>query len=160
MAYRGRGRGRGFGRGKPFPSNDQLNPVPAEKVSAAQHASPYPTLERKWAQLSLCENKKKEIYYDDLFRSTPADQDDLFKIREQLVNRFQSSNYHLKLDDENSKLFSSQGEKVMSKKHSLNFHWESFPLELRPTGKRKQKKCEEMLASLRKNKMISVDLSW
>ena len=143
MAGRGRGRGRGFGRGKPFASNDQLNPLPAEKVASAQLVSPYPPLDFYPAQLSA-----------------HKDYDDLFQLKEQLLTHFQTSNYHLKLEDENVKLFSSQGEKIVPKKNSLNFHWESFPLELRPTGKRKQKKCEEMLASLRNNKMVSVDLTW
>lgn len=143
MAARGRGRGRGFGRGKPFPSSDQLNPLPTEKVSSTQHLSPYPPLEFFPAQLS-----------------THKDYSDLLTIKDQLLNHFQSSNYHLKVDDEDRKLFSSQGEKPAPKKNLLNFYWDSFPLELRPTGKRKQKKCEEILESLRKNKMVSVDLSW
>lgn len=137
-----RGRGRGFGRGKSFSASDQLNALSTEKVSSTQCSTPYPSLDYFPASLNLS-----------------RDYEDVMCIQNQILSHFQSSNYYLKMDDENMKLFSSQGETTAVKKPSLNFDWNYFPLELRPTGKRKLKNEQDILASLRKNKM-SVDLAW
>lgn len=139
----GRGRGRGFGRGQPFPSSDQVNAIATEKVPSTQHSSPYPPLDHFPA--SLCINK---------------DYDDIFNIQTQLLSRFQLSNYYLKEEDESVKLFSSSGETTAMKKTSLNFDWDYFPLELRPTGKRKLKNEKEILDNLRKSKIAAIDLTW
>ena len=138
MASRGRGRGRGFGRGKPFGATDQLNPLPAKKVSSAQ-LSPYPPLEFYPAQLST------EKYYDDLLQ-----------IRDLLLVDFQASNYYLKQEDENLKLFSSGGEQIEHSKPTQHFHWNYLPLELRLKDPNSKK-----VSKTKQNKQDSkIDLSW
>ncbi|XP_065200515.1 uncharacterized protein Polr3G [Planococcus citri] len=145
MAGRGRGRGRGggFGRGNPFPGADQLNLNPADKMPVVQIAStPYPVLDHYPASLSV----DKEY-------------DELIDITNRLSSYFQASRYNLKMNDENTKLFQSQGEVTLEKKTSLNFNWDYFPLELRPTNKRKIKDQNELLANFRRSKLSSINLS-
>lgn len=145
MASRGRGRGRGgaFGRPKPFPGAEQHNLSSTEKVPTAQISStPYPGLDHFPAALS----HDKEY-------------DEQIAIKNQISSYFQCSNYYLRLDDENSKLFSSQGEATVVKKTSLNFNWDYFPLELRPVNKKKSKDYNEILNNFRKSKLSSVNLS-
>ncbi|XKL66722.1 hypothetical protein PGB90_010142 [Kerria lacca] len=137
---RGRGRGRGFDRGKPM---EQINMIPVENAPSTQNVSPYPSLKYFPATLS-----------------NENDYEELNNIQNQILLNFQSSNFYMKFDDENARLFSSQGESSNTRKISLNFDWDYFPLELRPVNKRKLKNEKEILASLRDNKMVSIDLSW
>ncbi len=144
MFGRGRGRGRGFGRGNSSNlfSSDQLNILPVEKVASAQQSSPYPPLDHFPVAILI-----------------DPDYEELNTIQNQVSSAFQSSNYYLKPEEENVGFFLSPDEIPSTKKVSLNFDWDYYPFELRPVGKRKMKK-DDVLDTLRKNKMDSIDLSW
>lgn len=156
MGGRGRGRGRGgaaaggsgFGRGKLFGNAEQINLSAVEKVPTTQHSSsPFPVLEH-FPSILFADDEEKQKY------------EELLSIKTQISEHFQSSNFYLKLNDDNSKLFSlDDTASVSGKKSSLNFNWDYFPLELRPTSKRKLKDQNEILASLRKSKMSDANLA-